>query len=58
MTTENLSEFVITLERKLWNAVAEKDGGELVKKLVDHDVSSAAIVGHVTSRQDYAIRLV
>ncbi len=39
-------------------AVAEKDGEALVKALVDHDVPAASIVGHVTGREEYGVRLV
>lgn len=39
-------------------AVAEKDGEGLVKALVDHDVPAATIVGHVTGREEYGVRLV
>ena len=38
-------------------AVAEKDGEALVKALVDHDVPAASIVGHVTRREEYGVRL-
>ena len=39
-------------------AVAEKDGEALVKALVDRDVPAAAIVGHVTGREEFGVRLV
>ena len=39
-------------------AVAEKDGEALVKALVDNDVPAASIVGHVTGREEYGVRLV
>jgi len=39
-------------------AVAEKDGEVLVRALVDRDVPAAAIVGHVTGREEYGVRLV
>ena len=38
-------------------AVAEKDGERLVKALVDNDVPAASIVGHVTGREEYGVRL-
>ena len=38
-------------------AVAEKDGEDLVRALVENDVPAAAIVGHVTARKDHAVRL-
>ena len=39
-------------------AVAEKDGERLVKALVDRDVPAATIVGHVTGREEFGVRLV
>lgn len=38
-------------------AVAAKDAKGLVNQLIDEGVSEAAVVGHVTKRQDYAVRL-
>ncbi len=38
-------------------AVAEKDGERLVRALADRNVPAAAIVGHVTGREAYGVRL-